>query len=786
MKNFNFKALLVNHGEKIVFGLFATLVLAVLAVGTSWGRYEKTPDQLKQSVANARSKITAADNFWPKAKEESFKIVDFSDKASLLFAPLSMARYDFTTPLNHPLYRKDEPKRESIYEPIQLLIAKAGLAPLSISTNDGRSQPEDSETAPAEMETSGEGGEFDQRPGGGGGPGNMGVGGGPLTAGTPALAAGGAGGPMGASGPSAARGRPPAGQGGPAGLGRGALMMPPGMMTGAEGMGAGGGMSSQNSGVTSRGVRFVAVRGVFPLKKQIENYKRALHISDPEAAELVEITDFVLERQTAMAGSEPWKDGKWETVNISSALEVLQECSDIDSLDPVPTALRDAVITMDLPLRLIGVWADYATHPQIKMYELNREAIDEENKLLEKLDDTISNSAVGDTPQPRQRGLAVAQRDVKRMASQVMSNGNMMNAMMKGPGAAHGGPAMPGMPPMGPMSGMPGGMPANMRGAAAEISRLVGVRPYLLFRYFDFDVQSGMAYRYRVRLKLRNPNFERSPDELAGADAEIAKGEERETPWSNISNPDIVPTTVNYFLKDVEREPYHEEKVKTTTRPVALLSMFDWDTKLGTVINEVLNLTSIGGFVGEVKKNTMVLDLAEGTLSKVDHTFATQDVLIDVESDIDVDPGQHLDLKLPVDKARGITRLGLLEEALVFTSLGELKTLDPVGDKSRENYWKHRSEEERKHYKEGTTPKDTSRLSPMMTGMGGPQPDEGNQTTRKRSPRKRSRRGGASAMGGMSGGMGAMPGMGGMGGMPPGMGGMPAGGAHGGSKGKKK
>jgi hypothetical protein len=91
MKKLNIKALVVEHVEKIVFGLFALITLGILTVGTSWARYEKTPDDLKRSVENAKQKITS-NNPWPKDKEESFKVVDFSEKARMLFTMPSIAR----------------------------------------------------------------------------------------------------------------------------------------------------------------------------------------------------------------------------------------------------------------------------------------------------------------------------------------------------------------------------------------------------------------------------------------------------------------------------------------------------------------------------------------------------------------------------------------------------------------------------------------------------------------------------------------------------------------------
>ena len=340
-----------------------------------------------------------------------------------------------------------------------------------------------------------------------------------------------------------------------------------------------------------------------------------------------------------------------------------------------------------------------------------------------------------------------------------MPAGAAMGAATRMPGMGHAAMGAPGM--RGPM-GMPGmgGGGGGMRGSQA-IDLLVARRRFLLFRYFDFDVQSGKAYRYRVRLKLRNPNFERTAEELAGADMEIAKGEERETPWSNISNPDYIRPTSTYFLRDVEREPYADDKVKSTTRPVALISMYDWDTKLGAVISDVLNLTAIGSFIGETKKATPIPDLIAGTLEKGEHSFSTQDMLVDVEADVDIAPDQHPDLKLSADKGRGTTRLGAMEEALVVTSFGELKSLgNPMHEIDREsmNFWKKRESDEHSVIKsKESSPAagagGAGMMGPMsMMGMAGGDEEMEGRDRNKKNPRKAGQQGM-----GMPGGM-MMPG----------------------------
>jgi hypothetical protein len=308
------------------------------------------------------------------------------------------------------------------------------------------------------------------------------------------------------------------------------------------------------------------------------------------------------------------------------------------------------------------------------------------------------------------------------------------------PGGAGGGHA-PAMPM--PMSGM-GGMGAMgamgaLRPGNTSMDRLVASVQYLLFRYLDFDVEPGMAYRYRVRLQLRNPNFDLSPEELGSAEPEIAKGDERGTPWSNISNPEVVPSTVNFYLKHVDREPYTEEKVRNnTSKSVAQLSMFDWDTKLGTVINDVLNIWSIGAFVGDEKKrDTLKLDLAAGVLDKdKDFKFSTMNVLLDVEADVEVDIAQHPDLKLAGADKRGVARVGLVPEALVATESGEIELLDPYSERDEEQKWLRQKERERDGYVEGKPKTPSNRLDALAAKDADKADDKADKKKRRRNPRR--------------------------------------------------
>jgi hypothetical protein len=709
---------------------------------------------------------------WPQSEQDQFKIVDYSMKSKVLFTPLASivsGRYDFSTPIFHPLYRKDEPRREPNYKPVQYLHIVAGLAPLSMSTalpmetSEDGSAPTTPEMSKPVMDDS----EFNARPepgvGNGALPGRNGLGA------TPGLPSG--------SGPGPASRAPTTASGTRAATATGSGISGLSAFQGMPGAPAGPGLGAVGSDVKALGVRYIAVRGVFPLREQITAYKNALHLSEAEAASLIEITDFVLERQTAMAGSDPWKDSEWKKVSLTRAEEILEECSDLDPLDPVPTRMKDPVITMNLPLRLLFTWGPAATHPKIKDEEMKAEEIQMEDKLLEALDKTMDEAKVQETKKTRLGGLAPKQRDVRsavrslanssdgmNMYRQMASRaGNMQGGSSSSMGASRQMPSMPmssmgsagaaggygagsammgqmGSAMAGPMSSMMGmGMGMGAMRTGTGLDRLVVNSQYLLFRYLDFDVEPGKAYRYRVRLTLRNPNFDLSPEELGSADVEITKGEDRETPWSNISNPEVVPQTVNFYLKTVEREPYNEEHVKTnTSKPVAQLSIFDWDTKLGTVITDMLKIPAIGGFIGEEKKEPLVLDLAEGTLDKKkNHNFTTLNVLVDVESDVEVEADKHPDLKLSGKDRRGMTHLGLMPEALVALESGAIEAIDPISEKTEEQRWQNRAEHERKGREEGAAPaRSVNRLDALVGSTPGAKDDEKQGTRKRRNPRR--------------------------------------------------
>jgi len=719
LKGFNAKEFFLNHGEKLAFGCGILICLISLGL-TSWSRYDKTPQELEKKATDAKSRILATT--WPEEKRATFGLKDFAGQAQEVRGPLSITKYEYSTNMWWPLYRKQELAKEAELLAVLDLHAKAGTVTVGVLPKapameglmaDGSgSMSIESAMAGASAGTTPKGKanseDFDDQfspvrnraPTGLGAAGAMGSGG--MAAHGEAFA----------PPPSSAM----------------AVAMDSSMMGGAEmGMGMGMGMSS---GLESRGERFIVVRGVWPLWQQMEKMQRALNLQTiNDARNFLQLLDFVLERQMAVAGTDPWA-GDWEQVDIQRAMDVLNEASGyaFDELDP---QIIDPVITMPLPERLVGIWGDYATHPRIENFKLPPAEQERIQKLEEKLVQEYERFQLEEEKKTvRPKGFAGQQRNIRSMATTMFESdyGSTFEQTMRST-----------------MEQDP-----TMRMQMPDLKhRLTAVGRLLLFRYMDFDVRPGFAYRYRVKLILRNPNFERPLDQVI--EPSVAEGPDRETPWSNASNAAVVPESVNYFLEVVDRDPVNEQR-PTASRPLAKMDFFEWDPVVGTMIHDTVEVKTYGQFLGE-KKESLRLDVAVPSFKDTEVTFRSEDVFLDSAGDVRVEAAVHPDLKLPKD-LRG--RAGLVPEAVVVDAAGQLAALDPTSNRTKRKSLTDYVARERAPWKDIENQEEKPAMgmldgaampmgssSSMEQMMGGPAAMMDMQQPRSKSRRKNSRKPGA-------------------------------------------
>lgn len=682
LKGGGFKNLFIQHGEKLGFGIVVLIVLGVLAFGTTWARTDKSPDAIAANIDKASAQIQ--NSTWPDTKRQEFALVDFSDKSQALLSPFPTQPYEFGTNMFWPLYRKQELAKEAEYLAVEDLRADPGLAILSIAEAPPEGQLAESDAMSTdEREDAAEArgtrtpavprGEFKARTPGS--PGAPGAGGLDSSAAIPGFPGGGAVPGIGSAAAVPGIGALP-GMGAMPEMGGMGAMMGEGMMGGPA--------------VKPRGVRFVAVRGVWPLAQQLTKVQRALNLqTQEEARQALTIVDFVLERQRAVPGEDPWS-GEWSQIDVSTAMEVLQETSDYD-YDPVRPEVTDTAITMPLPLRLLGYWDDYATHPLIENFKLSPAEMEQQRLLEEKLQEQYDRYAARLRKQtgPAKGGFAGLQRDFRQMGADLFTSDfgsdamsglqqSMMDAqsnMMMPPGMPGGmGRAAPGMPTG--RGAAPGGL--NPKDQQALRAKLLVVGRLLLFRYMDFAVEPGVAYRYRVKLQLRNPNYGRPLETVV--DSSIVEGELRDTPWSNPSPVAIVPETVAYFLQKIDRDPHQLDE--SSRRAVAELEMFEWDADMGTMKMDSIRVGALGQFIGETKKS-LLLNVAKPSFKEETVTFSTDDMLLDAVGSGDIPLAAHPDLKI-ARANKGV--LSLTGEALVLQESGDLRLLDPnMGEQKRKD-----------------------------------------------------------------------------------------------------
>ena len=660
MKNIKWKELLIDHCEKIFFGVIGLFVL--VSIGTAkWGSYERQPDEFTEKVTNGKKNFGVSR--WSDEKQAEFAAANVGDKVNLVLTKPSAREYPtrWVWPMNKKKEKIREPEFKWLLEPY----ADAGrvvvvLEPATPNTPNGV----DVVLATEDEIKSGKIGDVPQPRDGVDGP-----------------------------RVDAPRGNTPANNN--------QATTPKGMddttssaAIGATPMGGGSGAAAYAASAPSnRGIAdgryFVAFRAVFPMKEQVDKIRQALNLeTNAEAVRLVEFWDFELERQTARSGADPWS-GPWEPVDIQYAINFLDRLAEFD-IDVVSEQYRDSGITMPLPYRVTGDWKLaagptgllLASHPRIGKLLSEKEALEEEARMKALLEATKKKSELQNNSRG---GFNKVQYDNKGMQNAVRGNSDMMNSFNSSFGAMMGmdddaqgamGSGSGGMPAMPMLSGNMGGNMAGSNGMMQQgnFAQVVQISELLLFRFLDFQIVPGNAYRYRARLVLKNPNFQRDASELL--DVTSREGQFRKSEWSVPSTPAIVHDNVEFYVNKVKAS-------KNDTS--ASIDVFQWMKETGSYVQGHFENLHTGDQIAvwksdeEAKKSarvkkedgmeTLVLRPLEQTYAKEFIDYVTPNTLVDVERTMLINPKDYPELAL-TPKALTLT----LDEIVMLNRFGELES----------------------------------------------------------------------------------------------------------------
>ncbi len=659
LKGMDYKQLLVDHGEKLAFGLVGLFSVFAL-LSTNWSSFsEFTPEDLTRSISSATSQLESRE--WPEEQRGQHTETDsVREKSTHLRSEVDVRPYEYTVEMTWQLYPPVKKVQEPKWLRVEDVIADYGqvIVPI-LPTLDSETEGELA-SVDGKDEKDPKNNRFARRSPGTGAPGGDEIssilGGDEGSQYTPpGLGSGGAGyvppgvGPGGSS----------VGSGSPEpGAYPGAYPGFPGGEMGLEGMGAEGNtMETQ----LSRGERYVAIRGVFPMDMQARRIFEATNATYERNAvrAIVRIFDFEVERKERVLRDtdDAWSD--WNKVDLKVATEFMQQLASFDS-PVVHSGVRDRVITNPLPGRILGFWGDHAWHPRIANYRLTPEQQRLADLRDEKLAELLQQNAELQRQQTEQQlgGFSGLQADGNQLAMGAMGIESASSAMAQLENATYLGNEM--------------GMSATQaQQTMAELQGKDADGYILLFRYFDFDVEPGKSYQYRVRLKIKNPNALRKVDDVV--DASVIAGDFRYTEWSDITKVTVVPEETHYFLSDVNTP-------RNAGFPMECnVDIYQWYQETGTTIYNNLEL-SLGSFIAGNPEVTKVLRPARPSLEdEEDIEFETEDFVVDLSDSIKLDIYQDKDLHAELglsSKTKG--RLGDSVEGLVLNSLGDLVALDPV------------------------------------------------------------------------------------------------------------
>ena len=645
LKNIDFKGFFVDHGEKVALGVVALIGLLSL-LGTRWAGFsEIEPEQLKQKVDQTRSSVVSSE--WPEQERDTYAVItNFEREATGLFDAIDIASYRYSTDFTWPLFQAVEKSREPRWLAPQNLIGDSGRVVLAMQL-DSSSSADDLDSGfgdfPEEGEDTDVDNEFAPRRGAGSGAtGGLGEPGGDLGfpgAGVDDTSSEGYG--------DVAEGI----EGDDDGFDDSEFEMGDnyGNAAGYDGSGSGGsGEMGEGFAATekSQGYRYVALRAVFPIKDQAAEIRQALSLSNTlDATDLVNIIEFELERKRAVSGPSPWS-GDWEKVDLTTVEDILSQTVAWES-EVVEIGVTDSAITMPLPARMMGMWGDHATHPAVENFTLSVEEQELQEKLiqkiLEKADDGNSNR-----PDPvKKGGFSKLSVDFSSARDQVMGSSDASSFL----------------------SGLSGDLMGDNNKKTSQEEKNQTIQKLkeatasgrlILFRFFDFDVEPGNAYEYRVRMVIKNPNYARPLPELV--DPYSAKGQTRETPWASLGAPVVVEQDAEYFLTRVNPRT-----------SAASLSVFEWLAETGTLVRGAVDV-ALGQFVGG-KTRTEVLRPAEGRFEDEEIVLNSHDVLIDTLGTPDLQSDMHPDLTL---SGRSRAQTPIVATSLVMDSNGRLIRIDPI------------------------------------------------------------------------------------------------------------
>jgi hypothetical protein len=334
----------------------------------------------------------------------------------------------------------------------------------------------------------------------------------------------------------------------------------------------------------TRGYRWVAVVGEFDHQALKDNYVKALK----DTAAQPHYLRLDIQRQELQG--EQWTD--WTDVDRSLADTVFNNLTEIDE-ELANEDVRLEGLVDPLPFLKIGYYR--GVHVASLVPKEKRETQDQPTFAM---------------------GMAGGYGGMEMMMGS--GSGAMGDSSMGGM-AGSAGMAMSGSGGMMDM-GSGGGMMMGMPGAAGPVEDTNFPKtnaPTIMIRTLDFTVEPDKAYRYRLRVVVKNPNL--NWETVApGVDTTT---EELPGPWSETTDPVRVPADVTTYAVRPAPSNRRTDAVE--------FQVARWDPSTGVTVVKTFPYAP-GQIIGEISSAAIPKDNGEGRTSK-NIDFVSRQLIVDTE-----------------------------------------------------------------------------------------------------------------------------------------------------------
>lgn len=337
-------------------------------------------------------------------------------------------------------------------------------------------------------------------------------------------------------------------------------------LTGSMRTAPGGGLMAKND---PAGKRWVVVTGLVNMEKYIKSYQECFEdVALKQQTDYPNFLTYRVERAEITDENQDPTTLKWGKPYRGNMERYVTKYSNggAGQNEQTNPAFINRAIIFPLPARVDRDWGEEVLHaPEIPML------------------DPMALRRMGTSPKgmhPMEDEDATAEGEEEEDDDEL----DEPTGFGRASGMGRGGMGRGGMPGMG-MGDMPG---MGMRGITGRGRVGIGsasmtqekLSPYLLFRFFDFNVEPGKRYRYRVRLYLANPNFNVEERFLDSELATLAQNLKQWKPfivsvWSDPSEVINMPLDDSLLIAEVSKS------TRVDAEPTATVTAIHWDYEKG-------------------------------------------------------------------------------------------------------------------------------------------------------------------------------------------------------------